>query len=322
MEITVIVIVLVGLLLLVGLGILVIFMGGPSGGSEEGIQGSLRNLVSAQRDETVAAKTNLAVAAASHAGEIPSRDLSPLEQKLRSAQWKMSPLVFRLIQLGLATVAYIFTSTLGITVILQFCLIVMAPVLFDSVLSFSVGRRFSEFDKDYPVLLMQYVSLLKTGMGTIKGLETAAKGLDEGSLVRLEVEMLVERLRLGLTEEQAINMFGENIEHPEIELFVQSLLLSRKVGGGLSTTLERLAKQVRKRQQFRQQAEAAVGMERGSIYMIAVIMAVFLVYLGLTQPELIGPAFTHPTGTLIAQSGFSLVLVGFFWSKQVTKLKV
>ena len=41
-------------------------------------------------------------------------------------------------------------------------------------------------------------------MSTISGLEAAAKGLDDDSLVRAEVELLIERLRLGMTEEQAL----------------------------------------------------------------------------------------------------------------------
>ena len=172
------------------------------------------------------------------------------------------------------------------------------------------------------MMLMQFVSLLKTGMNVIAGLEAAGKGLEESSLVRAEIELLVERLRLGLNEEQAVNAFGEDIAHPELELFVQSLLLSRRVGGTLSATLERLARQVRKRQQFREQAVAAVGMERGSIYAIALIMTLLLFYIGFSQPELVLPAFSHPTGQNILQTGFALIVGGFYWSKKVTNIKV
>ena len=156
----------------------------------------------------------------------------------------------------------------------------------------------------------------------IQGLEAAAKGLDSDSLVRHEAELLVERLRLGLTEEQAISSFGEDVNHPELELFVQSLLLSRRVGGTLSTTLERLAKQVRKRQQFRSQAVSAVGMERGSIYAIAGIMTLLMIYLGFSQPDLVIPAFTDPLGSMIFQGGLFLIIVGFLWSRVVTNIKV
>jgi Flp pilus assembly protein TadB len=125
-----------------------------------------------------------------------------------------------------------------------------------------------------------------------------------------------------LTEEQAINSFAEDVAHPELELFVQSLLLSRKVGGTLSTTLERLAKQVRKRQQFRKQAKAAVGMEQGSIYAIAFIMSGLLAYLTWASPELVLPALKHPVGNKIFQSGLTGIIIGFWWSKQVTNIKV
>ena len=99
-------------------------------------------------------------------------------------------------------------------------------------------------------------------MNSLTALQAASEGLDPESLVRQEVELMLERLRMGVPEDQSIGSFGEDIFHEEIELFVQALLLSRRVGGNLSDTLERLAKQVRKRQYFRESASAAFGQQR------------------------------------------------------------
>jgi len=185
-----------------------------------------------------------------------------------------------------------------------------------------MNRRVDAFDKDYPVMLMSYVSLLKTGMNTITGLEAASKGLDEDSLVRDEVGLLIERLRLGLSEDVAINSFADDIAHPELELFVQSLLLSRKVGGHLSSTLERLAKQVRKRQQFRKEAVAAVGMERGSILMVGLIMMGLVGFLSLKSPELMIGAVTNPTALMVVGWSVVVIVFGFLWSRAVTNIKI
>ena len=289
----------------------------------------LRNLVAAQRAAEEAGetkhKTNLAVAAAAE-GELSRKSTNTnsritLEKKFRYAKWPITPLQFRFIQV-LATLAFFIPMYQRGSVAFMGLALLLVPLVVGAVLDAAVDRRFRQFDVDYPVLLLSYVGLLKTGMNTITAFEAAAKGLAPSSLARAEVELLIERLRLGLTEDQAISSFGEDIPHPEIELFVQSLLLSKKVGGKLSDTLERLTRQVRKRQQFRSQAVGAVAMERNSLYMIALIMGSVMLYLLYKSPELITPAFSHPLGLKVFEGGIFLILVGFFWSRQVSKIKI
>ncbi len=296
---------------------------------------NLRNLVQSQR---VAAQgeggakagkeyegSSLAVAAAEQS-ELSRRDgerssKMTLKKKIRYARWPILPWQFRVIQ-GMCTVAtFIPMYAIG-SAWFMVGVIFLTPLVVGSVLDWAVDKRFRAFDVDYPVLLLSYVGLLKTGMNTITAFEAAAKGLSETSLARAEVELLIERLRLGLTEDQAISAFGEDIPHPEIELFVQSLLLSKKVGGKLSSTLERLTRQVRKRQQFRQQAVGAIAMERNSLYMVALIMGGVLIYLGIKSPELIVPALSHELGQKIFHAGIVLIAFGFYWSRRVSDIKV
>ncbi len=333
MDLTLLLIILV--VLIAAGGILVVFMTvGGSGNKNEvrqqaAVSDSLRSLVRAQRQGPEGGAPqkgakSLALAAAAESEEtrrVGAGSAYTLERRLQYAQWKITPLQFRAIQFAVTLAVFIpvfFTFHWTVWVMVLF----ITPNLVKAVLDRAVNKRFKAFDKDYPVLLMQYVSMLKTGMSTIPGLDAAAKGLETDSIVRAEVELLVERLRIGLTEEQAINAFGEDIFHPELELFVQSLILSKRVGGNLSQTLERLAKQVRKRQQFREEAISAVGMEQNSIYAIMMIMTCLLCYIAFMQPELIIPALSHPTGTKIIQGGIALIAIGFYWSRKVTNIRV
>ncbi|MFN8391716.1 MAG: type II secretion system F family protein [Bdellovibrionota bacterium] len=330
LTLTIIIVVLIAALVL---GMLMLTMGSGSGVKRNAaVNNNLRTLVHSQRqsgrpgDNTPRGpKSNLALAAAAESKLSQKKSGSSgrltLDKRLRYARWPITPVQFRAIQ-GFATLFLFVFVYLHTTIFLQLLVLLLTPLLVGSALDYAINKRFEAFDKDYPVLLLSYVSLLKTGMNAIQGMEAAAKGLDPDSLVRAEVELLVERLRLGLTEEQAISAFGEDVAHPELELFVQSLILSRRVGGTLSQTLERLAKQVRKRQQFRKQAVAVVGMERSSLYMIAVIMGLLLGYLVITSPQLVLPAFSHPLGNKIFQCGIMLIVFGFYWSRKVTNIKI
>ena len=185
-----------------------------------------------------------------------------------------------------------------------------------------INRRFERFDADYPQFLLAFVGMLKTGLNPIQGLQAAAEGLEESSLVREEVQIMLERLRMGVSEERSIGSFGEDIYHPEIELFVQALILSRRVGGNLSATIDRLAKQVRRRQFFRRSANAAVGLQRGSIWFILGILMALEGYLYFVWPECVTITWTHPTGRSVGQAGLTGIVIGLFWIRQVTKLRV
>ena len=328
-TVAIIVIVLIAALVM---GILLLTVGGGRSGRSPAVNNNLRALVASQRStgrpgdpSRKNPKQSLAIAAAAESSLSQKKNTSQirlgLERKLRYAKWPLTPIQFRAIQV-FVTIFFFLPTYLNFSIFIQIMVVVISPLMVMSALDWAINRRFEAFDKDYPVLLLSYVSLLKTGMNAIQGLDAAAKGLDPDALVRAEVELLIERLRLGLTEEQAISAFGEDVAHPELELFVQSLILSRRVGGTLSTTLERLARQVRKRQQFRKQAVAVVGMERSSLYMIAVIMGLLLGYLTFTSPQLVIPAFSHPLGSKVFQCGIMLIVFGFYWSRKVTNLKI
>jgi Flp pilus assembly protein TadB len=103
---------------------------------------------------------------------------------------------------------------------------------------------------------------------------------------------------------------------------VQALLLSRRVGGNLSETVDRLARQVRKRQHFRASAQAAVGLQRGSILFILGILVSLEAYLYLAWPECVIITWTDPSASKVAQGGLAMILLGMYWVLQVTKIRV
>lgn len=292
-----------------------------------GVQGSIRAIVAAQRDPNTgrprheAHRTSQLADAAKSAkvAEVRTSRIT-LEKLIRYAQWKITPLMFRGAEVAVSIFAFLVARSI-FGIVLQLTALLIGPLFMNWLLLFCVHRRFAAFDKDYPPFLMSLVGLIKTGMNSLSAIDAAAKGLEEESLVRSEVELMLERLRLGVTEEQSIGGFGEDINHPEIELFVQALLLSRRVGGNLSDTLERLARQVRKRQQFRQAAMAAVGLQRGSIWVILLVLIAVMTYMFWLAPQLVMGSFQDELGWMVWQAGIVFILLGLHWIRVVTKIK-
>ncbi len=303
--------------------ILYLVLRGSSGSSTPA--DNLRTMVNAQRYSTEKtereSKTSMFTAAEVEGqSAVVSSELT-LEKKLKYGRWKVPPAAFRLLEVAISILAVTVVHA-KMNLFMQMISLLAGPLFMRFLLNRSIEKRFKAFDNDYPNFLMQLVGLLKTGMNPVNGIETAAHVLEPNSLLRTEVELMMERLRFGVSEDKSIGAFGEDIYHPEIELFVQALLLSRRVGGTLSNTLERLAKQVRRRQFFRSSAKAAIGMQRGAIWFILGIMVFLEVYLYFAFPEAVVGAIANEVGWQVWQAGITLIMLGMFWITQVTKIKV
>ena len=302
------------------------FLSGLSGGRDSN-SGSLRSnmssIVAAQRDSAVlrdsSDRSGVFKEVTQQVRSVSSK--LTLEKRLKYAQWRISPAVFRLLQMAISIIAFFLTG-IKFNLFIQLVSLSAGPLFMGWLLNLYINRRFNAFDNDYSPFILSLVGLLKTGMNVMPALEAAAEGLEEGSLVREEIELMMERLRFGVSEDKSIGSFGEDIFHPEIELFVQALLLSRRVGGALSDTLDRLSRQVRRRQYFRKAAHAAIGMQRGSIWFIIAILVALEAYLYVINPDFVVGAWNDPVGWQVWQVGIVLILFGLYWVRQVTKLKV
>lgn len=244
-----------------------------------------------------------------------------ISRRLKYAQWELSPFTYYLLAAGISGSFFAVVAPY-VNSLVCLCSVLSGPAVMRGILTRCIERRSNRFDADYPQFLMSVVGLLKTGMTPSGALETAARGLERNSLVREEVLLMLERIRLGILEDRSIGAFGADINHPEIELFVQALLLSYRVGGNLSESIERLSRQVRRRQYFKSSAHAAVGLQRGSIMLITIILIGLQAYIALIFPSLMRVSLNHEIGWQIWQGSGLCVVISFIWIRQVTQMKL
>lgn len=245
-----------------------------------------------------------------------------LRTRLRYANlaW-MPPYVVSLLQILISLVAFAI-AYVYLRLTLQIVAAFTGPVIVNWWINRLITKRVQRFDADFAQFLLAVVGMLKTGLNPVQALETAADSLEAESLVRQEVELMLERVRMGVPEDRSIGSFAEDIDQPEIELFVQALLLSRRVGGMLSDTLDRLAKQIRKRQIFKAAANGAVSMQRGSIFAIIAVICFVQTYMLLIAPDMVIGAWTNPKLAGWAQGAICIVLGAILMINKMTKIKI
>jgi Flp pilus assembly protein TadB len=263
----------------------------------------------------------LSVAEKAH-GRDGAESPNSLQVRLRCAELSAVPVyVVGIVQITLSLGAFVL-ARIYLKEALQVASLFTGPLVVNWFINRRIKARVARFNSDFPQFLLSVVGMLKTGLNPSQALQSAAENLEIDSLVRQEVELMLERFRMGVPEDRSIGSFGEDIPQPEIELFVQALILSRRVGGNLSETLDRLAKQVRKRHVFTLAAESTVSMQRGSVWVIIVIMIALQLYMFNVLPEMVTGPWIHPKLAGYTQGTLVVIGVAILWMRKITNIKI
>ena len=284
----------------------------------------LRSLMDFYRDDPTEVETEdplLTPESESNALSLERRETS-LDKRLRYAQLEnVPPYMVSVAQVVISLSAFLI-ARMFLREVLQVTSLMLGPIIVNKIIERRIESRAKRFDTDFPQFLLSVTGMLKTGLNTIQALEAAASGLEEDSLVRQEVELMLERFRVGVPEDRSIGSFGEDIRQPEIELFVQALILSKRVGGSLSDTLDRLSKQIRKRQTFKLSASSSVSQQRGAIWVIIGLIVALQVFMLMTAPSMVLGAWQSPSLAGWAQGSLVIVVFGVFLMNKITNIKV
>ena len=255
--------------------------------------------------------------------EATTKDIyrATLLQKIYFAEWTITPGQYKAIKYSVTAIL-----TVGATFLLEIpliiCVFLLTPKFIDAILARAINKKFLNFDRDFPDFLMTIVSRLKSGMNILQAMQSATTELPSDSILKREMSLLNERIKLGYSEEKAIGSFAENVPHPEIELFTQVVILNKRVGGNFAATLERLAKQIRKRQDFRRKAVSSVAEQKGGGVFIFLIMTGLMFMVSQASPEITEVCFNSKMGRLVSQFGASLSIMGFYLIRVITSIRV
>ncbi len=183
-------------------------------------------------------------------------------------------------------------------------------------------QRIEDFEKDYSAFLVSLSSAIRTGLDSFAALGRCAALFSPSSELHKEITKIQKKLELGTSEEEAIESFGKEIEHPDVPLFRTAFTYSRSEGSSLSDCLQRLAKVTRQRQSFRRKIKSALVLQRISAIGICVCAFVILGFQYFTNPEGMKVALAHPIGFKALSVGLSLVAIGLLWMLNLSRKRI
>jgi tight adherence protein B len=137
-----------------------------------------------------------------------------------------------------------------------------------------------------------------------------------------ELNLVLSKIRLGMTVEDALIEFGERIPRPDVQMLVTSINILKETGGNLGETFETIVTVVRERQKVEKkiQAMTAQGLMQGMI--VSAVPFVLLLVFAVSDPTYIEPLFTKSLGWIALGVILTLQIIGGIMIKKVVTIKV
>ncbi len=141
--------------------------------------------------------------------------------------------------------------------------------------------------------------------------------------IRQEFQQFYGEYRMGKTLEQCLDETRARLESENFALFAAAMEASRRSGGKLNETVERIAHSVREMQRLERKVRSDTASARtSSTYMALAPLFVLTVYYLFVDPVSTQRLFTTLYGQMILAIVVVFNLVAYFWSRAILETEI
>jgi len=182
------------------------------------------------------------------------------------------------------------------------------------------GRHAREFKRQLPAVLDLLASALRAGQSEMQAFALA--GNEMPGAAGEEFRRMHEELQLGATVDSVTSALLVRLPDPDLELAVDAIQLSHRVGGNLAEMLGQISGTIRDRVRLGAEIRALTAQARASVYLVTALAPIGLFFISLVNPEW-GTLLFETTGGRIALGiAFTLELIGFLTARSVSRVNV
>jgi tight adherence protein B len=240
--------------------------------------------------------------------------------RLEAAGLNMRVAEFVLISLGSA-----FIPPLLVLILTQNLLLAALVVLLGTVgpflyLAVMASRRQAKFDEQLPSTLQLVAGALQAGHSLQQAVDTVVH--EAADPIAAEFQRVLTEARLGRPLEEAFEAMARRTKSLDFEWTVMAIRLQRQVGGNLAEVLSTVSQTIRDRYTLKRQIRALSAEGRLSSVILSVLPVLLFAGLLLLNPIFLRPLYTTPAGLMMMAGAAVLMILGVFWLKKITEIKV
>ncbi len=188
------------------------------------------------------------------------------------------------------------------------------------VVNFLVGRRIKNFTTNFPDAIELLVRGLKSGMPVSETLSVIAKEI--AGPVGEEFKLVVEKIKIGKSMEEALQETADRLGTPEFQFFVITLAIQRETGGNLAETLANLADVLRKRAQMKLKIRAMSSESKASAYIVGSLPFFVSGMIWMINQEYLAGFFYEPRLMIAGVVGAVWMTIGALVMAKMIKFEI
>jgi tight adherence protein B len=240
--------------------------------------------------------------------------------RLEAAGLNMRVAEFVLISLASAFIPPLLVLILTQNLLFAALVVVLGtvgPLLWLSVLA---SRRQAKFDEQLPSTLQLVSGALQAGHSLQQAVDTVVH--EAADPIAAEFQRVLTEARLGRPLEEAFEAMAKRTKSIDFEWTVMAIRLQRQVGGNLAEVLSTVSQTIRDRYALKRQIKALSAEGRLSSVILSVLPVLLFAGLLLLNPVFLRPLYTTTVGITMMAGAAVLMIIGVFWLKKITEIKV
>jgi tight adherence protein B len=162
--------------------------------------------------------------------------------------------------------------------------------------------------------------ILRAGHSLSTGLQMMAEELPKP--LAQEFRRAYDEHSLGQPLEECLKHMSTRIESTDFAFFVTAVLIQRQTGGDLSEVLNNISGMIRQRIRLQQHVKAKTAEGRFTGYILAAFPALMFVIAYTLNPTYAGVLIQTSTGRWLLGAAAGLTIMGLFFIKKITTVRV
>ena len=329
--------------LILGLGIMLMFIGLATSGRGSGISARLERYTASKPQAattTVQAGVGIgdvlaqSVALARLNKMVEGRDFGAnLARDIARADLKLKPGEFVALWAGtILGVPFLFIVIGLIFSPLKSPLALLIGALIGAWLPrFWLGRRrasrLNAFNKQLPDTITLIANALRAGSSFLQAIEMVVR--EAQPPVTVEFGRVVREVNLGLAFDVALDNMVRRVRSDDLELMATAITIQHQVGGNLAEILDSIAFTIRERVRIKGEIRTLTAQQRMSGYVVAFLPIGLVGVLFVIAPKFMEPMFMNPPGIFDLPAGLIILIfagimmfIGFKIIQSIVKIEV
>ncbi|MEO6042036.1 MAG: type II secretion system F family protein [Croceibacterium sp.] len=184
----------------------------------------------------------------------------------------------------------------------------------------AIKKRIAKFNAKFPDGIELLVRGLRSGLPVSETLGVVAQEIS--GPVGEELKSVVERMRIGRTMEEALQVTADRLGTAEFQFFVITLAIQRETGGNLAETLSNLSDVLRKRAQMKLKIRAMSSESKASAYIVGSLPFAVFGLVWWANPKYLANFFVDDRLIIAGLGGLTWMSIGAFIMAKMVSFEI